>query len=570
MPDIGSWTASPANAAKISGAGEVVGVDIYKQRVTQPRLAQLPNSSAWRPSRDSAIWVGIGLIFAVITIAIARTRSPWWDEGQLADPAHTLAQFGYLGSKIMSGKGHPMVREFVAYDRYTFWTVPLYLVVLAGWIKLLGFSFVKLRMLSVLFGAGLVCAGSSLTRRLTGSHLSGMLAALFLATDYTVLLSAATVRMDVMAAALGFGGIAVYVALRERSLPLACFLGSLFTAAACFAHPVSLLHTGGLLLTAIFLDHKRLTWRDFTLAATPYLIFAVLWGLYIIQAPGIFLSQIRAHSTYRLGGLSSPVHAVLSDVVNRYVTFFTPQGRGSKLKLCILLTYWAGILSAAFVPVLRRARGVLLLLLLSGLYYAELALLDGAQVPHYMVHVIAMWALLLAAVAGAAVSNKLVPIPLLASLLCGLILLQISGHVIKIWQNTYRNEYLPTIEFVMNHSDRQTLVIGPSQLQFELRNRVLVDDARLGGLTGRSPDIIVLDSLHRVPHLFEAHEPDMARYVSYVLTKRFFLAANYGDYQVYLPLAGPNPGSTERNDNQLVQVLQLAGPQPQIRLHPSK
>lgn len=530
----------------------------------------LQNSSAWRPGRETAIWIGIALIFAVITIAIALTRSPWWDEGQLADPAHTLAQFGYLGSKIMSGKGHPIVREFVAYDRYTFWTLPLYLVVLAGWIKLVGFSFVKLRMLSVLFGSGLVYAGSSLTRRLTGSHLSGVLAALFLATDYTVLLSAATVRMDVMAAALGLGGIAVYVALRERSVALASFLGSLLAAAACFAHPVSVLHTGGLLLTALFLDYKRLRLRDFLLAAIPYLIFAVLWGLYIVQAPGIFLSQIRAHSTYRLGGLSSPVHAVLSDVVNRYVRFFTPQGRGFQLKLCILLTYWAGILSAAFVPTLRRARGVLLLLLLSVLYYAELALLDGAQVPHYMVHVISMWGLLLAAVAGTAVSNKLVPTRLLVSLLCAFVLLQMSGHAIKIWQNTYRNEYLPTIEFVMNHSDRQTLVMGPSQLQFELKNRVLVDDARLGGLTGRLPDIIVLDSVHRAPHLFEAREPDMARHVSYVLTKRFLLAANYGDYQVYLPQAGPIPGLLERNDNQLVQALQPTGPQAGIRLRASK
>jgi hypothetical protein len=195
------------------------------------------------------------------------------------------------------------------------------------------------------------------------------------------------------------------------------------------------------------------------------------------------------------------------------------------------------------VPALRRARGVLLLLLLSGLYYVELAVLDGARWPHYMVHVIAMWALLLAAVAGFAISNKLVPAPVLSVVLCGFVLLQLSGHIIKIRQNTYRNDYLATIEFVQNHSNRQALVMGPSQLQFALNDRKLVDDSRLGGLTGLSPDIIVLDFFYRVPQLqlFKAREPDMARHVSEMLTKRFFLAATFGDYWIYLPVKAARP-----------------------------
>ncbi len=525
--------ANPSNASQQNASRNCKQSCPAKEGVTaRQRLA---------PEISILIWAGIALMFAGITIAVILTRSPWWDEGQLADPAHTLAQFGYLGSKIMSGKGHPIIRELVAYDRYTFWTLPLYLVILAGWIKLVGFSFVSIRLLSALCGAGLICAGASLTRHLTGSRLSGMLAALFLATDYTVVLSAATARMDIMVAALGFGGIAAYVALRERSIRVAAFVGGFLTAAACFGHPVGALHAGGLLLTAIFLDRKCLKWTDFALAALPYLIFAALWGLYIAQAPDIFWSQIHAHASYRLRGLSSPVRAILTDSVLRYVTYFTPQGRGAQLKLGILLVYWAGILSAAFVPALRRARGVLLLLLLSGLYYVELALLDGSRFPHYMVHVIAMWALLLAAVAGFAISNKLVPAPILGVVLCGFVLLQISGHVIKIRQNTYRNEYLPTIAFVLNHSNRQTLVMGPSQLQFGLSDRKLVDDARLGGLTGLSPDIIVLDQFHRDPRLFEVREPDMARYVSEMLTKRFFLAASYGDYSVYLPVTAVRP-----------------------------
>jgi hypothetical protein len=524
--------------AKISNAPQQNASRSYEQSFLEGGdLRQRPT-----PERSVLLWAGIALVFAAITIGVILARSPWWDEGQLADPAHTLAQYGYLGSRIMSGNGHPMVREFVAYDRYTYWTLPLYLVVLAGWIKLVGFSFVSIRLLSALCGAGLICAGASLTTRLTGSRLSGMLAALFLATDYTVVLSAATARMDIMAAVLGFGGIAAYVALRERNIRVASFSGGCLTAAACFAHPVGAVHAGGLLLTAIFLDHKRLRWMDFASAITPYLIFTALWGLYIAQAPDIFLSQIHAHAGYRMRGLSSPARAILTDAAKRYLTYFTPEARGGQFKLVILLTYWAGILLAALVPALRRARGVLLLLSLSGLYYVELALLDGSRFPHYMVHVIAMWALLLAAITGFAISNKLVPAPLLSLFLCGFVLLQICGNAIKIWQNTYRNEYLPMIGFVLNHSNSRSLVMGPSQLQFGLNDRKLVDDARLGGLSGLSPDIIVLDQFHRAPHIFsETQEPDMARNVSEMLTKRFYLAATYGDYQVYLPATAARP-----------------------------
>jgi hypothetical protein len=279
------------------------------------------------------------------------------------------------------------------------------------------------------------------------------------------------------------------------------------------------------------------------LAAAPYAVFAALWGIYIAQAPDIFLSQIRAHSSYRVSGLSSPVRAILGDAVDRYVAYFTPQDRGvgAKLKLGILLTYWVGIVSASFVPALWRARGVLLLLSLSGLYYVELALLDGARYPHYMVNAIAMWALLLAAVAGFAISNKLVPARMSITVLCGFVLLQISGHAMKIRQNTYSNDYIPMIEFVLNHSNRQTLLMGPSQLQFGLRDRKLVDDARLGGLTGLSPDIIVLDEIHSRALLFEGHEPDMARHVSEMLQRRFYRAATFGEYRVYLPVTGVRP-----------------------------
>jgi hypothetical protein len=212
------------------------------------------------------------------------------------------------------------------------------------------------------------------------------------------------------------------------------------------------------------------------------------------------------------------------------------------------MAYWIGIIAAVLTPAIRRSTGVPLLLLLSGLYYVELALLDGARFPHYMVQVISMWALLLAAVAGSVISDRLLPRPMFLAVLGGFVVLQLSGHIVKVRSNPYRNEYLPMIAFVEAHSAKGALVMGPTELQFGLHDRRLVDDARLGGLTGLMPGVIVLDAFHPGPQIFEGREPDMLSYVTKMLTERFYLAATYGEFRIYLPravadpLASPEPG----------------------------
>src|SRR5262249_20690064 len=141
------------------------------------------------------------------------------------------------------------------------------------------------------------------------------------------------------------------------------------------------------------------------------------------------------------------------------------------------------------------------------------------------------------AVAGRAWCRALVSKRVLAAALCAFMVFQIAGTAIKIRANTYRNDYLKMIGFVREHSTPQSLVMGPSEMQFGLGpDRRLVDDARLGGLTGASPDVVVLDPFHPGPQQFERREPDMARHVSEVLM-RFRLSARYGAYKVYLPAA---------------------------------
>ena len=471
-------------------------------------------------------------------MGVIFTRAPWWDEGLFSDPAHNLAEHGYLGFTFLNGRGHPMVREFEAFDRYTYWMLPLYLVALAGWIKVFGFSFITGRLLSLLCGVGMIAAACYLAWRLTKSRLATVLTAVFLCTDYAIVLSSATARMDMMSAVFGFGGIAAYLYFRERNLQLAAFLGGCGVMGAFLCHPTGAMHTGGLLLIALYFDRKRLNWKVIASGAAPYLLFPAAWSMYIAQAPDVFRSQFRAHTAYRIGGLHSPLHAILVDVSKRYLLHYLPGVPGSpyRLKVLIILVYWAGILVAVFVPAIRRAPGVWLLLMLSALYYCELAVLDSdALFPHYMIHPITIWAILLAAVTSIALRKKLIPPPVIAALLFGFIALQLSGNIIKIHNNTYRNEWLPAIAFIEQHTNENSIVMGPSQLQFGIKDRKLVDDARLGGLSGIHPDIIMLDYIHDAPLIFEGREPDMVAYTSDVLKKRFYRAAVFGEYRIYLP-----------------------------------
>ena len=57
---------------------------------------------------------------------------------------------------------------------------------------------------------------------------------------------------------------------------------------------------------------------------------------------------------------------------------------------------------------------------------------SDALFPHYMIHPITIWAILLAAVTSVALQKRLIPAPVIAVVFCGFIALQLSGKIIKI------------------------------------------------------------------------------------------------------------------------------------------
>src|SRR5207244_10329460 len=125
---------------------------------------------------------------------------------------------------------------------------------------------------------------------LSGSRLAGSLTTAFLAVDYTFLWTAADGRMDMMCAALGWAGVAWYLALRETRWTLALLLANSFLALSLFTHPNAVMPLLTFICLLIYFDGRRVSWPDLGLL-TPYLVLAVLWGAYILERPDYFLAQ---------------------------------------------------------------------------------------------------------------------------------------------------------------------------------------------------------------------------------------------------------------------------------------
>src|SRR5207302_3697462 len=124
---------------------------------------------------------------------------------------------GYMGTSAIETAGTP----WKGIDRYTFWTVPLHIVTQAGWYEIFGFGLFQLRALSLVWGAVALAAYYFAVGALSADRRIAAVAVALIALDTSFIATASSGRMDMMNAALGVSGLAAYLLLRERNLPLA-------------------------------------------------------------------------------------------------------------------------------------------------------------------------------------------------------------------------------------------------------------------------------------------------------------------------------------------------------------
>jgi hypothetical protein len=323
--------------------------------------------------------------------------------------------------------------------------------------------------------------------------------------DYRFVTYSALGRMDMLCAAFGFAALATYVSVRSKSLRRALLYSHALAAAAVMTHPCGILYVTALVLLNLYFDRARFAVALLAPVLSPYFMAIGAWGIYISKAPAMFVQQFGGNisgfagesGASRVFPLLAPFSAVKQEIASRYLFNFGWTARWDdpvKLQYIMLAVYVIAVLEL-FAARRFRARGEYKLFGYGAVFFAGmLFLLDGLHEVPYIVHLLPFLVFFVAFMVREVSEHN--PRPA-AVLTVAIVALQIIPTVSDFRRNRFRNSYLPVITFLRTHWTPSTVVIGPSELAFQLGfGPYLRDDIRLGYFTGVQPDYIVTNELY--------------------------------------------------------------------------
>jgi len=475
-------------------------------------------------------------LFIALTVGHTITQRPWSDEGWFANAAYNLAANGFMGTTVFEPS-----EQLKGIQTRTYWVMPLYLALESAWLKMVGFSLFKYRLLSLFFGLIGLAAWFSIMRSLWNNKALAGLAVCLIGFDYYYISSSSFGRMDIICATFGYAGLAAYLHLRERNWLLAISISHALICASGLSHFLGIMPLVGLVFLTFYYDRDKIGLKAIAAATIPYVIGAVGWGWYILQAPSDFIAQFSSNATdsQRMSTLSHPLRAISHEIKDRYMVGF---GLGSHsaghsdfvaLKALILLALVIGLLGVALTPGLRRKKGCRVLLAFLAIYFVILSLIDGQKLPTYLIHIIPIYAACLAVWIHWLWTRRPVTRWLIAPLVGGLLLLQIGGVVWKIKLNSYGRSFAPVVAFLKQTTNPDSVVFASADAGFGLGFDKLIDDNRLGYYSHRIPDFIVVEEVYL--DAFEGHRihrPDVDRFVKARL-KEYALIYDHDYYKIY-------------------------------------
>jgi 4-amino-4-deoxy-L-arabinose transferase-like glycosyltransferase len=515
--------------------------------VQEPASGPVINQAGTRQQafRHLYTWVLLAaLVFYLYSaFRMAAVKAPCVDEGWIVSAPANWAKTGDVGTPALEPTGSWLSAELTGINQYTYWNMPVALVLQGLWYKLLGFSLLTARSLSIVCGALALLSWFAIGSKLACSRLAGAMGAAILATDYTFLWASADARMDMMCAALGSSGLAAYLIFRERHWDVALWAANALIALSVFTHPNGVLSLVPFCFLVLYYDRKRLSARDIA-AVTPYLLLAVLWGAYILQRPDLFLAQFSANAAARggarWGSLLHPMGAIQSELLLRYAWHYGVRpiwgGPVPPYTMAIPLLYWMALGGAWLYRPVRRDKGLFVLLLLATLQLALMTFVIGFKASNYLVFILPLYASVWAIWVWKLHIRKSLFAP--ASLLLTVLLIgcQIGVERYKIRVDTYRNEYVPTLQFVRGWIARTGgKVVANSYFGIDLGFDKIRDDSRVGFYSGAQPGLVVEDLWYawfwRIA--FEPEEPEVALYIKRLLDTEYQPVFEKGSFKVY-------------------------------------
>lgn len=503
-----------------------------EERINSLRKRNLPHSLTLYLSV-----AGIVVVYLTAAIACALTVRPWWDEGIFSSPALSLLTRGFMGTPVLD----PFSRFYplLGVNEYTYYMVPLYMVAQVPWYKVFGFGVLQMRMFSMFWGLVTLASWFFIMKRLSNDRKVALLTIGLLAIDYTFVHGSSEGRPDTMSMALGFAGLATYLTLREGKLLLGVILSHALIACSVLTHPNGILHFLGLVFLTVYYDRSRLRLKHLATAATPYLVGALGWGLYISKAPEFFKAQMGGNAAGRFEGFFSPASAIKAEIGKRYLGFLgglAPHlSMAHRLKLVILTTFVVAIVGTVLTREIRRHNGYRALLIVTGIYFMMMTFWDAHKQPNYMVHIVPLFVAILAVWIRWCWEKRIVPASVLIGCICLFLAVNIGGVLAVVKRDNYGKTYKPVIAFLKQNTRPDASIMGSSELGFGLGFfGNLTDDLRLGYLSGKTPDYIVVDSGYEEwIKIYSDADPRFAAFVKDRLTNEYHPVFVQPPYTIY-------------------------------------
>ena len=453
------------------------------------------------PKSHVLISLGILAIFLALSIGTALTQIPGTDEGYFANPAFNLLTRGTFATTVMETFGTP----FQGMDRHTYWIMPLQPLTLSFWYRVFGFGVFSTRSLSIVWGLVALVSWFIIVRSLFKRTSLALIVVALLSCDYIFVVCAASGRMDMMSAALGFAGFAVYLLLRERSLPWAIFVSQSLVVMSGLTHPMGLLPFFGLIGLSLYLDRKRIGIKHVAVALIPYVIGGVAWGSYILQDPSSFHSQFVANATMgsdeptgsRFVGLLSPLTGLKLELTQRYVANFGLGRRDTSathIKILFLLLYVGGVLGSLFVRQIRHTANYKLLLVVTLIYFLGLTIIDSQKQYYYLVHIVPFYLTMCGLFISWCWTRPNMFVKAVGLALAAITLVEIAGLAYRMKRDNYRNSFEPVAAFLKQNATSQSSIAANPGVAFALGfPENVISDPLFGYNSKKRFDYIVID-----------------------------------------------------------------------------
>lgn len=191
-------------------------------------MERLIKSIEWKIKNNKEI-LSLLLIFIVLySFDLSKYPVVWIDEGWFINPAFNLAFHGFFGTTMMP--------DFYNIAHFTYWQMPLYMVLVAISFKLFGFGIVQARMVSVFLGFFTILFTYLLGKELFTKKV-GLLATSLLIVNPLFFRVAREVRMDIAVACFTLIALYFLVMALKRSKHKYYFCSGLFAILSFLSHP---------------------------------------------------------------------------------------------------------------------------------------------------------------------------------------------------------------------------------------------------------------------------------------------------------------------------------------------